>query len=381
MNITNDIKYIGVKDTNIKFFEGQYKIDNGVKYNSYLILDDKIALMDLVEITFKNEWLTKIKEIIKYKKIDYLIIHHMEPDHSSSLKEILKEYKDITIVSTLKSFELMKSFYNLDITNKIIIKHLDTLNLGKHTLTFYLAPMVHWPEVMVSYDNYDKALFSADAFGKFGVNDDNWLNDARHYYFSIIGKYGEQVKRLLNIINNLEVKYILSLHGEILKDNIDYYLNIYKLWSSYKYENEGIIIVYGSMYGNTKEAAFYLYNKLKELNIDVVIYDVHEIDLHYLISEAFKYKKLILASPTYNNDIFPFMKFFLLSLISRNYQNREIGLIENGGWSIVSNKMIKDLFSKSKNIKFYENEITIHSSLKEENLDKMNKLINEIHNN
>ena len=377
-----DIIYIGVNDKEIDLFEGQYKVPNGMAYNSYLILDEKVAILDSVEIKFKDEWLYNIKRVLKDRKVDYLIVQHMEPDHSANIISLIKEYKDVKIVSNTKSFMMMQNYFKDDFKeNRIIVNEGDTLSLGKHTLRFIMAPFVHWPEVMVTYDEYSKVLFSADGFGKFGTLDINedWACEARRYYFGIIGKYGLQVQNLLKKISLLEIEGIYPLHGPILKENIGYYINLYNIWSSYKYEEEGVVIAYTSVYGNTLKAVL----KLKDLLLEkgckkVVINDLARCDMHEAIEDAFRYNKLVLATTTYNADIFPFMKTFIDHLLERNYQNRIVAFIENGSWAPLANKIMKEMFSKSKNITYLDTSISIKSSLSSDNLNELNKLSEEL---
>lgn len=377
-----DIIYIGVNDKEIDLFEGQYKVPNGMAYNSYLILDEKVAILDSVEIKFKDEWLNNIKRVLKDRKVDYLIVQHMEPDHSSNIVSLIKEYKDVKIVSNVKSFMMMQNYFKDDFKeNRIIVNEGDTLSLGKHTLKFIMAPFVHWPEVMVTYDEDSKVLFSADGFGKFGTLDINedWACEARRYYFGIIGKYGVQVQNLLKKISLLDIEGIYPLHGPILKENIDYYFNLYNIWSSYEYEEEGVVIAYTSVYGNTLKAVL----KLKDLLLEkgykkVVIHDLARCDMHEAIEDAFRYNKLVLATTTYNADIFPFMKTFIEHLLERNYQNRIVAFIENGSWAPLANKIMKEMFSKSKNITYLDTSISIKSSLSSDNLNELNKLSEEL---
>lgn len=380
--IKEDIIYIGVNDKEIDLFEGQYDVPNGMAYNSYLIIDEKIAILDSVEIKFKDEWLNNIKKVIKDRNVDYLIVQHMEPDHSANIVSLIKEYPNVKIVSNEKSFMMMQNYFNNDFKeNKIIVNEGDTLSLGKHTLKFMMAPFVHWPEVMVTYDEYSKVLFSADAFGKFGALDvnDDWDCEARRYYFGIISKYGVQVQNLLKKISSLDIEGIYPLHGPILTKNIEYYINLYDIWSSYEYEEEGVVIAYTSVYGNTLEAVL----KLKELLLNkgcnkVIVNDLARCDMHEAIEDAFRYNKLVLATTTYNADIFPFMKTFIEHLLERNYQNRTIAFIENGSWAPLANKKMKDMFSKSKNITYLDTSVSIKSSLNERNKEELNKLCEEL---
>ena len=380
--IKEDIIYIGVNDKEIDLFEGQYDVPNGMAYNSYIILDEKIAILDSVEIKFKDEWLNNIKRVLKGRKVDYLIVQHMEPDHSANIVSLIKEYKDVKIVSNVKSFMMMQNYFNNDFKeNKIIVNEGDTLSLGKHSLRFIMAPFVHWPEVMVTYDEDSKVLFSADGFGKFGTLDINedWSCEARRYYFGIISKYGVQVQNLLKKISSLDIEGIYPLHGPILTKNIEYYINLYDIWSSYEYEEEGVVIAYTSVYENTKEAVL----KLKELLLEkgckkVIVNDLARCDMHEAIEDAFRYSKLVLATTTYNADIFPFMKTFIEHLLERNYQNRIVAFIENGSWAPLANKIMKDMFSKSKNITYLDTSISIKSSLSIDNLNELNKLSEEL---
>ena len=380
--IKEDIIYIGVNDKEIDLFEGQYDVPNGMAYNSYIILDEKIAILDSVEIKFKDEWLNNIKRVLKGRKVDYLIVQHMEPDHSANIVSLIKEYKDVKIVSNVKSFMMMQNYFNNDFKeNKIIVNEGDTLSLGKHSLRFIMASFVHWPEVMVTYDEDSKVLFSADGFGKFGTLDINedWSCEARRYYFGIISKYGVQVQNLLKKISSLDIEGIYPLHGPILTKNIEYYINLYDIWSSYEYEEEGVVIAYTSVYENTKEAVL----KLKELLLEkgckkVIVNDLARCDMHEAIEDAFRYSKLVLATTTYNADIFPFMKTFIEHLLERNYQNRIVAFIENGSWAPLANKIMKDMFSKSKNITYLDTSISIKSSLSIDNLNELNKLSEEL---
>lgn len=384
MKIKEDIKYIGVNDKELDLFEGQYLVPNGMSYNSYLIIDDKVAVLDTVDVKFKDEWLNNIKRELKGRDVDYLIVHHMEPDHSANIINFMKEYPNAIIVGNMKSFMMMESFFKKDFKeNRIIVNEGDSLLLGKHKLTFYMAPMVHWPEVMVSYDETKKVLFSADAFGKFGSLDtiEDWTCEARRYYFGIVGKYGLQVQSLLKKIASLDIEVISPLHGPILNNNLEYYLNLYNTWSRYDAEEEGVVIAYTSVYGNTKEVVY----KLKDLLLEkgckkVVINDLARCDIHEAIEDAFRYDRLVLATTTYNGDIFPFMKNFIEHLLEKNYQNRKIAFIENGTWAPMANKIMKEMFSKSKNITFIDQEITIKSSLSLDNLNELNILVDKIKN-
>ena len=382
MKIGNDIFYIGVNDHDIDLFEGQYEVENGMAYNSYLILDEKIAVLDTVEKNFKDQWLNNIKEVIQNKDVDYLIIHHMEPDHSSNIMNFMNIYPNAKVVASMKAFAMMKNFFNEEfLNNRVIVKDDNELNLGKHTLKFYSAMMVHWPEVIMSFDIKDGVLFSADAFGKFGALDveDEWACEARRYYFGVVGKYGAQVRNVLKKLENLNIQTICSLHGPILKENLSYYLDLYNKWSNYEPEEEGIVINYTSIYGHTKEAVF----KLKDLLLSkvakkVVINDLARCDIFEAIEDAFRYDKMVLATTTYNGDIFPIMKTFIDGLIERNYQKRSVGLIENGSWASVAAKVMKGMFEKSKDILFYEPTVKIISKLNESNEVELENLANEL---
>lgn len=382
MKIHEDILYVGVNDYDVKLFEGQYPLDRGMAYNSYLIIDEKVALLDTVEKKFKDEWLRKIKKELNGKSIDYLIIHHMEPDHSSNIISLINEYKDVVLVASFRSFTMMQNYFGNDFSDRrIVINDYDKLSLGKHELTFFLAPMVHWPEVMMSYDSKSKVLFSADAFGKFGVNDkfSEWKNEARRYYFGIIGKYGKQVSNVLNKIKDLDIETICSLHGHVLKGDIDYYLDTYKLWSNYDYEEEGLVIAYTSVYGNTKEVVDYLVETLKENGYKkVLVYNLVDCDIFEAVSMSFRYSKLLLASITYNNNVFPKMREFINHLKERNYQNRSIALIENGSFALNAINTMKMMLLEVKNIKYIEPNISILSTLSLANKKDIEILINNI---
>ena len=355
MEISNDIKYIGVNDHEIDLFEGMYDVPNGMAYNSYVILDEKIAVMDTVDTNFGDEWLGNLESVLGGKTPDYLVIQHMEPDHSANIKVFAEKYPNAKIVASAKAFVMMAQFFGNDFADKqVVVGENDTLPLGKHTLTFITAPMVHWPEVMMTYDNADKALFSADGFGKFGAldADEDWACEARRYYFGIVGKYGAQVQSVLKKAAGLDIQKILPLHGPVLTENLGYYLNLYNIWSSYGVESEGVVIAYTSVYGNTKKAALLLEEKLKENGCPkVAVTDLARDDMAEAVEDAFRYGKLVLATTTYNAEIFPFMRDFILHLTERNYQNRTIGIIENGSWAPTAAKVIKGMFEKSKNIK------------------------------
>lgn len=384
MNITDDIFNVGVNDHDIDLFEGQYTVPNGMAYNSYVIIDEKIAVLDTVDGNFSEKWLKNIETVLNGRTPDYLIIQHMEPDHSANIMNFMKVFPNTTIVGNAKTFVMMENFFDdTDSLNKLVVKENDTLSLGKHTLQFIFAPMVHWPEVMFTYESTEKVLFSADAFGKFGATDidEDWACEARRYYFGIVGKYGVQVQTILKKVSGFDIKTICSLHGPVLTENLGYYLGLYNIWSSYGVESDGIMIAYTSVYGNTKKAVEILADKLKEKGCPkVVLCDLAREDMAEAVEDAFRYGKLVLASPTYNADIFPFMKHFILSLTERNYQNRTIGIIENGSWAITAGKVMRDMFQKSKNIKWTENTVTIKSAVKPENISQIEALADELLN-
>lgn len=374
--ITNDVKYVGVKDLKIDLFEGQYKVPDGMTYNSYVIMDDKICVLDTVDKNFKEEWLDNLAKVLGDKKPDYLLVHHMEPDHSANIDSFMEKYPDAIIVSSIGAFNMMKNLFGKDYNlRRIVVKEGDTLSLGRHTLTFIAAPLVHWPEVIFSYDSYDKILFSADGFGKFGssMDESDWLNEARRYYFGIVGKFGQNVTNVLNKASSLDIKIICPLHGPILKENLGYYLNLYKTWSSYEPETNGVCICYCSVYQNTAEACKYLYNKLKEGNTNVEIFDLARTEGSYVLEGAFKYSKLVLASPTYNGDIFPYMKEFIHHLIDHNYQKRDVALIENGMLAPMANKNMRLLLDNLKDISIIDT-ITIKGMVSEDVKNKLNDL-------
>lgn len=365
--ITNDIFYVGVNDHDLDLFEGQYIVPNGMAYNSYIIKDEKTAVMDAVDKNFIGEWLDNIEKELNGKSPDYLVVQHMEPDHSAGISDFLKKYTNAKVVATDKAFAMMKAFFpNDDISSRAqTAENGGTLNLGKHTLKFTYAPMVHWPEVMVTYDELDKVLFSADAFGKFGALDvsEDWACEARRYYFGIVGKYGAQVQTLLKALSSLEIGTICPLHGPILSENLGYYLDLYNTWSSYGVETEGIMIAYTSVYGNTKKAVETLEEILKSKGCQrVVVCDLAREDMAEAVEDAFRHGKLVLATTTYNGDIFPFMRQFIDNLIERNYQNRTVGLIENGSWAPVAAKIMKNMFEKSKDITWLESTVKITSA-------------------
>ena len=382
MIITNDIKYIGVNDHAIDLFEGQYVVPNGMAYNSYAILDDKIAIMDTVDVNFTHEWLDNIQNALGNRTPDYLIVQHMEPDHSANIVNFIKAYPHATIVSSAKAFAMMKNFFGNDFADKrIVVGEGDTLSLGKHTLTFVAAPMVHWPEVIVTYDSYDKVLFSADGFGKFGALDveEDWACEARRYYIGIVGKYGAQVQNLLKKAAGLDIEIICPLHGPVLNENLGYYLNLYNTWSSYQPEEEGIVIAYTSVYGNTKKAVMQLAEKLKANGCPkVVVNDLARCDMAEAVEDAFRYSKLVLATTTYNAGIFPFMRDFIEHLTERNYSNRTVALMENGSWAPMAAKVMKGMLEGSKNLTFAETTVKILSALSEDSTAQLNALADEL---
>ena len=382
MTITEDIKYVGVNDHDIDLFEGQYQVENGMAYNSYVITDDKIAIFDTVDAHFSEEWLANIKNVLGDAKPDYLIIQHMEPDHSASIGIFMENYPDTTIVASAKAFTMMKQFFGTDYAeHQLVVKEKDTLELGKHTLTFVAAPMVHWPEVIMTYDSYAKVFFSADAFGKFGALDveEDWACEARRYYFGIVGKYGAQVQALLKKAAGLDIQTICPLHGPVLNENLDFYLNLYQTWSAYEPENKGVLIAYTSVYGNTKKAAELLAQMLIDKGCEkVAITDLARDDIAEAVEDAFRYDRLVLATTTYNGDVFPFMREFIESLTERNYQKRTIGLIENGSWAATAAKVMRQLFEKSKEITFTETTVKIMSALNEESTTQLENLAEEL---
>ena len=381
MTITNDIRYVGVNDHNVDLFEGQYVVPGGMAYNSYVILDEKIAVMDTVDKNFGSEWLGNIAAVLNGRKPDYLVVQHMEPDHSANIDVFLKAYPEATVVSSAKAFTMMKNFFGTDYADRrVVVGEGDTLSLGKHTLTFVTAPMVHWPEVIVTYDAYDKVLFSADGFGKFGALDieEDWACEARRYYIGIVGKYGPQVQALLKKAATLDIQTICPLHGPVLNENLGYYINLYDIWSSYRVESEGVVIAYTSIYGNTKEAAELLAKILEEKGQKVALNDLARCDMAEAVEDAFRYGKIVLATTTYNGDIFPFMKEFIHHLTERNYQNRTIGLMENGTWAPVAAKIMKGMFEKSKNITFTENTVKILSALSDDSRAQIDALAEEL---
>lgn len=384
MRITDDILYVGVNDHNIDLFEGQYIVPNGMAYNSYVINDEKIAVMDTVDAAFGDEWLKNIADVLNGATPDYLIIQHMEPDHSANIQKFLEVYPNIKVVGNAKTFTMIGNFFRdlkLADENKLEVKNKDTLTLGKHELTFVFAPMVHWPEVMVTYDSKDKVLFSADGFGKFGALDveEDWDCEARRYYVGIVGKYGAQVQNLLKVAATLDIQTICPLHGPVLTKNLEHYIGQYNTWSSYGTESEGVMIAYTSVYGNTKKAVELLAEKLKEKGCPkVVVTDLAREDMAEAVEDAFRYGKIVLASTTYNGDVFPLMKTFIEHLTERNYQNKTIGLIENGSWASMAGKVMTGMFEKSKNITWLETSVKIMSSMDEQNKADIEKMAEEL---
>lgn len=382
MNITNDIKYVGVNDHKVDLFEGQYVVPNGMAYNSYVIVDEKIAVMDTVDKNFTHEWLDNISSVLGDRIPDYLVVQHMEPDHSANIAKFMENYPNATIVSSEKAFNMMINFFGTDfVERRIVIAEGDTLKLGKHELTFVAAPMVHWPEVMVTYDATDKVLFSADGFGKFGALDvtEDWDDEARRYYIGIVGKYGAQVQALLKKASGLDISIICPLHGPVLTENLGHYLNLYDIWSSYRPEAEGIVVAYTSVYGNTKKAVDTLVEKLKNNGCPkVIVHDLARCDIAQAVSDAFKYDKIVLATTTYNADIFPFMKTFINKLTERNFQNKTVGLIENGSWAPLAAKTMKDMLANCKDIRYINPTVRIMSSLNDESKEKLNQLAGEL---
>lgn len=382
MEITSDIKYVGVNDHNVDLFEGQYVVKNGMSYNSYVIMDEKIAVFDTVDAHFTHEWLDNIENTVGSRCPDYLVIQHMEPDHSANIANFMQLYKETKIVSSAKAFSMMKQFFGTDFADRqIVVKEGDTLSLGKHLLTFVAAPMVHWPEVIVTYDSYDKVLFSADGFGKFGALDveEDWADEARRYYIGIVGKYGAQVQNLLKKAAGLDIQTICPLHGPVLKENLGYYLGLYDTWSSYTAETEGILIAYTSVYGNTKKAVETLADKLRTKGCpDVVIMDLARCDMAKAVENAFRYSKLVLATTTYNAGIFPFMHEFITNLTERNFQNRIIGLIENGTWAPLAAKTMKQMLEGCKKLTFTDSTVRIHSALDETSSAQLEAMAEEL---
>ena len=382
MKITKDIRYVGVNDHQVDLFEGQYVVPNGMSYNSYVILDEKVAVMDTVDRNFTHQWLDNLQTVLDGRKPDYLVIQHMEPDHSANIMNFLKVYPEATVVSSAKAFTMMKQFFGDDFEGRrIVVGEGDTLALGKHTLAFVAAPMVHWPEVIVTYDTCDKVLFSADGFGKFGALDisEDWADEARRYYIGIVGKYGPQVQALLKKAAGLDISIICPLHGPVLTENLGYYINLYDIWSSYRVESEGIVVAYTSVYGHTKAAVELLAQKLREKGCPkVVVHDLARCDMAKAVEDAFRYGKLVLATTTYNADIFPFMKEFIHHLTERNYRNRTIGLVENGTWAPLAAKVMTKMFEGCKNLTFTDTTVRILSALNEDSKAQIEAMTNEL---
>lgn len=382
MKITDSIKYVGVNDHQVDLFEGQYKVPNGMAYNSYVILDEKIAVMDTVDANFTHEWLDNIEQVLEGRKPDYLIVQHMEPDHAANVANFLKVYPETTVVANAKTFNMIYNFFQLDLEGqKYEVTNGGTLSLGKHNLTFVFAPMVHWPEVMVTYDSTDKVLFSADGFGKFGALDveEDWDDEARRYFIGIVGKYGAQVQSLLKVAATLDIQVICPLHGPVLTENLGHYIGLYDTWSSYTPEAEGIVIAYTSVYGHTKKAVEMFADKLRSKGCPkVVVYDLARDDMSQSLSDAFRYSKLVLATTTYNASIYPFMHDFITRLVEHNFQNRTVGLIENGSWAPLAVKVMKEMFSKSKKLNILDTTVKIMSAVKQENIEQMEALASEL---
>ena len=383
MEVTNDIRYIGVNDRQIDLFEGQYRVPNGMAYNSYVILDEKTAVMDTVDVRFTEEWLRNLEEKLQGRTVDYLVVQHMEPDHSASIRSFVEKYPHAKIVANAKTFGMIRNFFpGIALEGKEVpVKEGDTLELGAHTLSFVMAPMVHWPEVMVTYDMTDKVLFSADGFGKFGALDaqEEWADEARRYYIGIVGKYGMQVQALLKKAAALDIRMICPLHGPVLKENLGYYIGLYDTWSSYRAEEEGVVVAYATIYGNTRKAAEYLAEKLRENGCPkVVVHDLARTDMHQAVADAFRFSKLVLASSTYNTDVFPVMHEFIHHLTSRNFQKRTVALMENGSWAPTAAKVMRTMLENSKDLVFAENQIKILSGVSEQNRQEIESLAREL---
>ncbi len=377
MTITKDIRYIGVNDHQVDLFEGQYVVPNGMAYNSYVILDEKIAVMDTVDQNFGEQWLANLEAELAGRKPDYLIVQHMEPDHSANVARFLEVYPEATVVASSKAFTMMNQFFGQDYADRrLVVGEGSTLSLGAHTLAFVTAPMVHWPEVIVTYDVLDKVLFSADGFGKFGALDvtEDWADEARRYYIGIVGKYGAQVQALLKKAAKLDISIICPLHGPVLTENLGYYLNLYDLWSSYRPEEDGIVVAYASIYGNTKKAALLLADALEKRGAKVIRYDLARSDIHAATADAFRYSKLVLASPTYNGDIFPYVKEFIHHLTERSYQSRTVAFVENGSWTPLAAKVMGKMLEGSKNLTILEPTVKIYSAITEKNLAEIETL-------
>lgn len=381
MDISNDIRYIGVNDKALDLFEGQYTVENGMSYNSYVILDEKIAVFDTVDFASKDEWLKKLQTVLNGKTPDYLIVQHMEPDHSANILAFTKAYPTVKIVASSKAFVMMQNYFGQAFNEKqLVVNDGDTLALGKHELTFFTAPMVHWPEVIVSYEKTEKVLFSADAFGKFGTTDtdEEWACEARRYYFGIVGKYGVQVQNLLKKLAAYEIQTICPLHGPVLKENLAEYFRLYDIWSRYDVESDGVVIAYTSVYGNTKKAVELLAERLQAGSKKVVIYDLARCDMAEAVEDAFRYGTLVLATTTYNGEIFPFMREFLHDLTEHNFQNRTVALIENGSWAPMAARVMRAMLEKCKNIRYTETSVKILSALNEESRAQVDALASEL---
>lgn len=377
MKISNDIKYVGVNDKNLDLFEGQYVVENGMAYNSYVIIDEKVAVIDSVDRSFGAEWLENIAVALNGRTPDYLVVQHMEPDHSSNILAFSEKYKDAKIVSSLRAFQMMKNYFGTDFQGRqVVVKEGDVLPLGKHNLSFIAAPMVHWPEVIMTYDDFDKVLFSADAFGKFGAldTDEDWACEARRYYFGIVGKYGAQVQSVLKKAAALDIKIICPLHGPWLFENIPYYLNLYDIWSSYGVESDGVVIAYTSVYGHTEKAVNLLKAELENKGVKVPVFDLARCDMAEAVEDAFRYGKLVLATTTYNGDIFPFMKTFIEHLVERNFQNRTVGFIENGSWAPQASRIMRSMLEQQKNLTLLDADVKIYSAVSDKNVAEIQAL-------
>ena len=380
--VTNTIYYVGANDHDVDLFEGQYIVPNGMAYNSYVILDEKIAVMDTIDASRTGEWLGKVAEVLAGRQPDYLVVQHMEPDHAASIQAFVETYPQVCVVGNAKTFKMIGQFFpTLVMENTLNVNNFDTLSLGEHTLTFAFAPMVHWPEVMMTYDSFDKVLFSADGFGKFGALDveEEWDNEARRYYIGIVGKYGKQVQSILKVAATLDIQTICPLHGPVLTENLGHYIRLYDLWSSYTPETDGVVIAYTSVYGNTKEAVTLLADQLKARNVpNVVVYDLARCDMAKAVEDAFRYDKLVLATTTYNADIFPFMRTYIDKLTERAFQNRTVAFIENGSWAPTANKVMMKRLEGSKNLTYAENNVTVLSALNDETRAKIELLADEL---
>lgn len=377
MKISNDIKYVGVNDRNLDLFEGQYVVENGMAYNSYVIIDEKVAVIDSVDRSFGAEWLENIAVALNGRTPDYLVVQHMEPDHSSNILAFSEKYKDAKIVSSLRAFQMMKNYFGTDFQDRqVVVKEGDVLPLGKHNLSFIAAPMVHWPEVIMTYDDFDKVLFSADAFGKFGAldTDEDWACEARRYYFGIVGKYGAQVQSVLKKAAALDIKIICPLHGPWLFENISYYRNLYDIWSSYGVESDGVVIAYTSVYGHTEKAVNLLKAELENKGVKVPVFDLARCDMAEAVEDAFRYGKLVLATTTYNGDIFPFMKTFIEHLVERNFQNRTVGFIENGSWAPQASRIMRSMLEQQKNLTLLDADVKIYSAVSDKNVAEIQAL-------